>query len=413
MNDIIIIGGGLSGLYCYYKLEQKYKNIKISLFEKNKYFGGRILTQKLIINNNNVNIEAGAGRLNLNHKLLINLLKDLDLKKDLIKLDNNVEHLETKNYKMDKKILKNNSYDYINKVLKKALKEKKEILINITFYEYAKKVLNKNELKFMLDFSGYYGELFYENAYDSIKLFKEGIRNDINYYGLKNGFSSIIQELIKKIKNKKLYLNSTLLNFYKKNNIYILNINGYIYQTKALILALPKPSLLNLNYFSNYFNELNSINCKELCRIYTIFPNNWFQDLNKFTSNNKLRYVIPIDKNNGVIMTSYTDSKYAQYWNKFIKLPQRELNKVIINEFNKVLPDKIPQPINNIICYWNCGVSYWKPKIDSSIMSEKILRLNNNDNVFIIGENYSNNQGWCEGALDSVEKLLYKFNFIN
>lgn len=37
MNDIIIIGGGITGLYCFYELEKKYKNLKISLFEKNNY----------------------------------------------------------------------------------------------------------------------------------------------------------------------------------------------------------------------------------------------------------------------------------------------------------------------------------------------------------------------------------------
>ena len=45
MNDIIIIGGGIGGLYCFYELEKKYKNLKISLFEKNNYFGGRFLTK--------------------------------------------------------------------------------------------------------------------------------------------------------------------------------------------------------------------------------------------------------------------------------------------------------------------------------------------------------------------------------
>ena len=49
MNDIIIIGGGIAGLYCFHKLQKKFleenKNFKISLFEKNNYFGGRCLTK--------------------------------------------------------------------------------------------------------------------------------------------------------------------------------------------------------------------------------------------------------------------------------------------------------------------------------------------------------------------------------
>ena len=74
MNDIIIIGGGIAGLYCFYELEKKYKNknLKISLFEKNNYFGGRILTMKKKFNNNTYQFESGSGRLNNKHKLLLN-----------------------------------------------------------------------------------------------------------------------------------------------------------------------------------------------------------------------------------------------------------------------------------------------------------------------------------------------------
>ena len=43
MFDIIIIGGGISGLHTYYKLIQQNKYNKILLLEKNDYFGGRIL----------------------------------------------------------------------------------------------------------------------------------------------------------------------------------------------------------------------------------------------------------------------------------------------------------------------------------------------------------------------------------
>ena len=35
MNDIIIIGAGMSGLYTAYKAIQKYPNLKITILEKN------------------------------------------------------------------------------------------------------------------------------------------------------------------------------------------------------------------------------------------------------------------------------------------------------------------------------------------------------------------------------------------
>ena len=86
-------------------------------------------------------------------------------------------------------------------------------------------------------------------------------------------FSSIIQKLVQElIKNKaKLYLNSELKCIQKNKNEYVLDINGNQYRTKKIILALPKPALLQLDYLKIYKKELNSIDCKDLCRIYSIF----------------------------------------------------------------------------------------------------------------------------------------------
>ena len=302
MNDIIIIGGGLSGLYCFYEMEKKYKNLKISLFEKNNYFGGRILTMKKNINNKNYQYEMGASRFNKNHKLMIKLLRELKLDKKIIKISGESDIHPTLDYNLKKKFINKNSFTYINKVINYASKEKKEDIIKYTFIEYAKKKLNKDEIKFLLDFSGYYGELIYENIYDSLKLFNNGIRDDIDYFILKSGLSSICEKLIKKIKSNNLYLNQELIKIKKFHNTFLLNINGNIYQTRNLILALPKPALTKIEYLNPYKKYLNGISCKPLCRIYSIFPDLWFKDLNKCTSNNKLRYIIPIDKKSGLIM---------------------------------------------------------------------------------------------------------------
>ena len=413
MNDIIIIGGGIAGLYCFYELEKKYKNknLKISLFEKNNYFGGRILTKQVKVNKKNYQYEMGAGRFNDNHKLMLKLIKELKLEKDMIKISGQSDILPTKDYTLKKKFKDKSSFYYIRKVINLACKEKKEEIIKYSFIEYAKKKLKKDEIDFLLDFSGYYGELIYENAYDAIKLFKEGISDKINYYVLKKGLSSICNKLIKKIKSKNLYLNQELIKIKKFYNTFLLNINGYIYQTRHLILAIPKPSLMKLNYLNEYNKYLNYITCKPLCRIYSVFPDLWFKKINKVTTNSKLRYIIPIDKENGLIMTSYTDCKYAEFWKKYLDLPKKDLDKKLLYELKKIFDFDIKKPIYNSICYWKCGVAYWKPKIESEKISKKILKLNKKDNLYIVGENYSNNQGWNEGAFETVNELLLNYKF--
>ena len=74
--DIIIIGGGISGLFCGYNLIDYYD--KILVIEKDTILGGRIKTMNEF-KKYNVKYEAGAGRFNLSQKKLIDLLKKMDL----------------------------------------------------------------------------------------------------------------------------------------------------------------------------------------------------------------------------------------------------------------------------------------------------------------------------------------------
>jgi protoporphyrinogen oxidase len=78
--DIIILGGGIAGLYCAYKLLQKNKILKILILEKNDYLGGRMKIFKKTINGHTFYQEEGAWRFNTNHKLLLKLINELGYK---------------------------------------------------------------------------------------------------------------------------------------------------------------------------------------------------------------------------------------------------------------------------------------------------------------------------------------------
>ena len=104
-------------------------------------------------------------------------------------------------------------------------------------------------------------------------------------------------------------------------------------------------------------------------------------------------------------MSSYSDSIYAKIWKKYCNKPN-ELKKELVKELKKVFQVPIQPPIYNTICYWNCGVGYWKKNKNSKILSKKILQLNPEEELFIVGENYSTNQGWNEGGLETVHELI-------
>ena len=82
MNDLVVVGGGIAGLYTAYKYLTKYKNNKIKkkviLIERNNRMGGRIFTYNHKHKNKTYPIEAGAGRISSNHKNLMKLIKEFD-----------------------------------------------------------------------------------------------------------------------------------------------------------------------------------------------------------------------------------------------------------------------------------------------------------------------------------------------
>lgn len=409
MFDVVIVGGGISGLYLYSNLIDKTKNI--ILLEQNNYYGGRIYQHNEKINNIEISIPAGAARFNKNHTEVSKLLKKynlLDFRKDK-GFDSAINFIDTKNQFSNKFNGKNGFY-YIDKIIKKSKKEKSDILRADSFRSYASKYLTKEELDFMLVASGYSGQLKYMNAYDACNLFSSGIRPDIKYYG--GYYHTLIEELIKDLKSKKanLKLNSRVNDFKydDEKHIYTVNYNSKTIETKNLVLCIPQQSLLNIPSLNPIRPLLkDSIKCKELCRVYALFKKEdiWFQDVSKTVVNNPLRYIIPFDESKGLIMISYTDDKYTNFWGN-LKENQGQLKTQIVKYVKETFQKEIKEPEKVWVFNWDCGVTYWLPNKNSKEISEKVL--NPFPNMYICGENYSLTQSWVEGALETVNSCLEK-----
>jgi hypothetical protein len=406
--DIIIIGGGVTGLNILYNLYKDKSNKKILLIEKNNYLGGRIKTYRKKINNIDYQWEEGAARFNNKHKLLLKLIKELDLENYIVDAPSKITFVPSNNVIKEKYINKN-PFEYVNKIAKKIEKDNITETKKYTFKDYAikKKIITKEDFDFVTDSFGYYSELIEMNAYDAMHLFKEGITNKLKFHGLSCGLDKIIERIYEKIKNKlnlKIVLNSTVKNI-KYNKNFIIKTEKEIFNCETCILAIPKPNLLKLKILEPINNLLETIVCKPLCRIYAIYKDIWFQNIKKTTTNNHLRYIIPIDKKTGLIMISYTDNIFAEYWeNKNKILPI--IKKSIKLTFNRDVDD----PIFIKKSYWKCGVGYWKKNIDSNFISTKIEKPFNIP-LYICGENYSLTQGWIEGALISSNKIFDLIKF--
>ena len=79
LYDVIIIGGGISGLYAAYLIQKRFPFQKILILEKNTTLGGRMNTYNFY--GTNVCIGAGVGR-KKKDILLFSLLDELNIKYD-------------------------------------------------------------------------------------------------------------------------------------------------------------------------------------------------------------------------------------------------------------------------------------------------------------------------------------------
>ena len=404
MYDFIIVGGGISGLYMQLKMINKNKNVL--LLEQHNNFGGRIY--QYYDKKYNVSFPSGAARFNKSHTRVIELLKEfnlLDFRSDRGG-SAEIDFIDVKQQFNDS-FTNENGFKYIKKVLNVMKNEDKTILMKSTFSEYARKVLTKQEFEFMLIASGYSGQLTYMNANDAYFLFSTGIRTDVKFWGGK--YHLLIEKMVQYLQNKgcKMMKNTRVKDVMKVNYDFEVILDNKTLYTKQVIFCTPKTSLLNFSCLSSIKTILkNSITCKALCRVYALFNENeeWLLNFNKKTVvNNALRYIIPMNPQKGLIMISYTDDKYTEYW-KNKKHDENDLKTSIVRLIKQVINIEVKPPKKVYVNYWNCGVAYWNKGVNSEDISEMII--NPLQNTYICGENYSRQQSWVEGALESCDRCL-------
>lgn len=466
--DLVIIGGGLSGLYLLNKLLKENNQLRICLLECSNRLGGRINTilfKDKSIKSKPINIqyESGGARFSNKHENLIKLLKHLNLDKDKIAIPSKIkfmgfpkeryEQFLTGKNKEHSHIKISNIEDYIS-VIKQYIKKYNitdKTLMNYTLIDFTHKFIDKeyNSVipisKFIEEFYQYYSELAILNANDGLHLFDKEFSEKIQYYILKDGYQSIINCLLNKIKNidpdnsrHKIYTNTYCKNILKKTNFYQIlynnsNININLL-TRHIVFATSKNTLNKINYLNRIPEMMllnDSIKMEPLYRIYARYPINkktrkvWFDNLCKIGTNLKIKYIIPIDYDNGIIMISYTDGKYAKYWHNLHKRDNKNniksnskkslVNQKLKEDLVKLFPDlNIPNPLWIKHHYWHNGSGYWKKNFNSHKMS---IMANTgptkSENIYFIGSDFSTKQAWIEGALLSSNNLLNHINKIN
>lgn len=417
MYDIVIIGGGISGLYLQNLLLNKTKK-NVILLEKNPYLGGRVHTYKVKVNNTNYVMEAGAGRFSSNHKILFSLLKKFDLLDKVIPLSSNLQFYPKKNKWKNSDLSKFLSYDFINFIIDNN--GIKKDMLKYTFKEWLDMNVDKEVIDYLVD-TYPYKDIFKINAYDALRLYKKDLNIDNSFYVLKGGLSQIIERLEKeniklggKIKKGVEVLNVKKDRIYKNKKCFMItHSDGKSFLSDNVVFTCQRPDLLKFGILKTVKPLINSVFNEKLCRFYFIFDTKkcaWFKNIKKSVTDSRISYFIPINYEKGLVMISYVDSNNASYLFNMEKSNKKKFIDFVLKECEDIFGIKnIPKPIWTKSFYWHYGVGDWKKGSDSKYVSNKITKPINYEKLYICGENYSRDyQCWIEGGLETALKVFDK-----
>ena len=377
--DYITIGGGISGLYANYKLYKKYSCL---LLEKNAHFGGR--AYEIMFHGSLVKL--GAGIMADHNKHLIKLLNKLKIK--INKFPSYIATSGLKDFNMGDAICKiNTKYNEL---------KHNDIIYKITMKQFLIKYFNKAFAKEFIINSEYYDFVNSSVEY-FIKYYDINDMNHESYTVLIINWIDLINKLVK----KNCLNNSEVVKVEKEDDLYKITTNNDNYYCKKIIFCTTLKPLIKLskNIISIDYNKY--IGTVPFIRIYCYYKNGYKMDLSHFTIvNNKLQKIVRI--NDKILMASYSDSSNAIFWHKVSRLNKAQQIKII----NKYLKEyNVIGHINDIIIiFWDEGVHYYKP---TKYLDKTIKKLSHPEkNIYVVGEMLSYKQGWVEGCIESVDRIL-------
>lgn len=408
--DVIILGGGISGLFLAHKLSEN--ELSILLVEKADRYGGRIYTAK----HKKTSYEAGAARFHSSHSKFLNLINELNLSKQIYPLPPVLKHvLRTKERRFP---YQTNNKLNLDQLLLEAVERKDEFeaedLHKITFFQYLISIFDFETATFMKDAFGYDSEFVDLNADAALEMFHQDLFSENTYSVLGGGLSQIIDKLVSRLEKKEnvtMYQNCDLETMDDKT----ITIPQGKFFYKKLICAIPPSALKQIDYFKDNDN-LSSVKPIPLLRIYAKYPVKndrvWFQDIKRTTTDNYLRHIIPIDYQSGLIMISYVDGYYVSMWEQLYSCGEETLVKHLHKEISDLF--KIPEPPEPEFVkfhLWNEGFHVWKPGYKMNDMYDDIIQPDKDIPIFICGEGFSKKQGWIEGCLETCYDVINQLLF--
>jgi hypothetical protein len=409
--DIIIIGSGMAGLYSAYNIKKMSPDTSFLILEKYKkeWIGGRASNEMFY--GTQVVTGAGIGRKDKD-KLLIELMDDIGVKYKPYESDINYSQTFT-------------PVDIV-KIIKKLKSEynKHPELHHKTFKEFFIKIFGEKLYKTFIISAGYTD---YENADLYETLYNYGMDdNKSGWTGLNIPWKNMVDKLYHIIGKNHFRFSNDVVEIKKIKEkpclFQIKTANGSLYHSNKVIVSTTITGIQKLVPGADKKNSLyQQIHGQPFLRLYAKFNKESAEIMKKYVTSytivpGPLQKIIPMDVNKGVYMIAYSDNYYASLQKKYLENTpdNRDLYCDLLEESLGIPKGQLKiTAIKDY--YWPIGTHYYEPlKGNFKTRNDFIYKAQHPEKgMLVVGEVVSRDQGWTEGALESVKAVLDEKWIIN
>ena len=192
---------------------------------------------------------------------------------------------------------------------------------------------------------------------------------------------------------------------------------GTTYSCAKVIIATTIDSVLKLVPGASLKNSIyQQVRGQPFLRLYAKFSKSSIPVIKHYVPTNTvvpgpLHRIIPYGENQGIYMIAYTDNEGATVLkDKLENTPENRDFFCRLLEISLGIPENTLKITSLLDFYWPIGTHYYTPLKGNFKNRTEFIREAQHPapGMLIVGEMISENQGWTQGALESVERVVTK-----